>query len=160
MICESQFWFCSKSRLISFFNNRRDIAIYRIEMHTTKKAFSAACVFSVLYATPALAQTPHPPYCEPRTAENVAANNIAPIPLGIVDNFSDDPPGLPLPPGQITQALAVDSSGKRIAYKWGDAVWLEPSIGCKQVGQTFDFYPATNGATGNSVTLSQINISL
>jgi hypothetical protein len=61
--------------------------MYRIEMHTTKKAVSAACVFSVLYATPALAQTPHPPYCEPRTAENVAANNIAPIPLGIVDKL-------------------------------------------------------------------------
>ena len=64
--------------------------------------------------------------------------------------------GSPVQPSQVIDLPAADTTTThaeviargRATYRWGSAIWLEPSYGCASFAQTFDFFPA-EGPTGN-----------
>lgn len=71
-------------------------------------------------------------------------NNLAPVPLGLVDNLADEPEGTPLPEqGVVTAATnPINMLGVHTNIKWGPEVWKEPTRNCKGSRQQFDFWPA------------------
>lgn len=71
-------------------------------------------------------------------------NNLAPVPLGLVDNMADEPQGTPLPAQGVVSAATnpVDPRGVHTNIEWGTEAWKEPTRGCKWSRQVLDFWPA------------------
>lgn len=51
---------------------------------------------------------------------------------------------VPTGPNAATKVATLSASGP-VTFQWGALTWLEPALHCGQVGQTFDYWPATGG---------------
>ncbi|MFZ5548853.1 MAG: alpha/beta hydrolase [Pseudomonadota bacterium] len=77
-------------------------------------------------------------------AEPTTVNNLAPVPMGLVNNLADEPEGTPLPEQGVVSVATnpVDINGVHTNIVWGPERWKEPTRNCKGSRQVFDFLPA------------------
>jgi hypothetical protein len=67
------------------------------------------------------------------TASSAQVNNLAPVPMGLVDNLADEPEGTPLPEQGVVSVATnpMDARGVHTNIKWGAETWKEPTRNCK-----------------------------
>lgn len=77
-------------------------------------------------------------------AAPTTVNNLAPVPMGLVNNLADEPEGTPLPEQGVVSVATnpIDINGVHTGLVWGPEKWKEPTRNCKWSRQVFDFLPA------------------
>lgn len=102
---------------------------------------ACAAALALACALPALGAPMVDCYAVATTTE---VNNLAPVPMGLVDNLADEPEGTPLPAQGVVSVATnpVDINGVHTNIVWGPERWKEPTRNCKGSRQVLDFWPA------------------